>query len=96
MPSVVEPVSATSAAVSTEERAHAPAQLVDALDLVLEPRLAAATRLDLLAQRGLGRLERAARHRAVRAGVQVGDPFEDRELGSELLHATRILGCARP
>ena len=79
-----------------EQRRPRAAQLVDALDLVLEPRLAAATLLDLLAQRRLGRLEGGARHRPVRAGVQVGDPLEDRELGSELLHAGRILGCARP
>ena len=68
----------------------------DALDLMLEPRLAAAALLELLAKRALGRLERAPRHRPVRAGVQIGDPLEDGELGSELLHAGRILGCARP
>ena len=96
MPSVVEPVTATSAGVAPKSAATRRAQLGDALDLVLEPRLAAAPVLHLLAQRRLGRLERAPRHRPVRAGVQVGHPLEDRELGSELLHASRILGCARP
>ena len=40
---------------------------------------------------------------ALRAEPQFADTpfvfltaFDDRELGSELLHATRILGCARP
>ena len=96
MPSVVEPVIGHVGGRRAEQRGHALAQLGDALDLVLEPRLAAAPVLQLLAQRGLGRLERGARHRPVRAGVQVGHPLEDRELGSELLHASRILGCARP
>ena len=96
MPSVVEPVSATSAVVAPSRPRGALAQLVDPLDLVLEPRLAAAALLELLAQRALGRLEGAARHRPVGAGVQVRDPLEDGELGSELLHAGRILGCARP
>ena len=96
MPSVVEPVRATSDSVGAEQSGGAPAQLVDPLDLVLEPRLAAAALLELLAQRRLGRLERAQRHRPVRAGVHVGDPLEDGELGSELLHAGRILGSGRP
>ena len=95
-PSVVEPVTATSRGRRAEQPGHPLAQLADALDLVLEPRLAAAPLLELLAQRRLGRLDRGARHRPVRAGVQVGDPLEDRELGSELLHAGRILGCGRP
>ena len=51
MPSVVEPVSATSAVVAPSSARHARAQLVDPLDLVLEPRLAAAALLELLAQR---------------------------------------------
>jgi hypothetical protein len=88
MPSVVEPV--------TEQSGGAFAEQVDPLDLAIEPRLAAATFLELLAERRLGGLERAPRHRPVRAGVQVGHPLEDRELGSELLHAGRILGCGGP
>ena len=96
MPSVVEPVSATSACVGAEQPGDALAQRVDPLDLVLEPGLPQRPSLELLAQRGLGRLERPPRHRPVRAGVQIGDPLEDRELGSELLHAGRILGCGRP
>jgi len=66
------------------------------LDLPGEPKPAAPALLELLAQRRLRRLERAPRDRAVRAGVQVGAPLEYGELGSELLHAGRILGSARP
>jgi hypothetical protein len=79
-----------------EQPRGAAAQLVDPLDLVLEPRLAAPALVQLLAQRAVGGLERSRRHRPVRAGVEIGDPLEDGELSSELLHAGRILGCARP
>jgi hypothetical protein len=79
-----------------EQRGRALAQQVDPLDLALEPRLVAAALLELLLQRRLGRLEGAPWHRPVGAGVQVGEPLEDGELGSELLHAGRILGSGRP
>jgi hypothetical protein len=82
--------------ISPEQPGGALAQRVDPLELVLEPRLAAPAALELLVEGGLRGLERAPRHRPVRARVQVGDPPADRKLRSELLHAGRILGCGRP
>ncbi len=82
--------------LGAEQSRDPPAELVDPRLLVVEPLAAAAPALELVAEVALHRVERRARDRAVRAGVQVGDPLEDRELGSELLHAGRILGCGRP
>ena len=48
--------------------------------------LPAAAVLELLADRAGGRLVGAARHRAVGAGVEVGDPLEHGKLGAQVVH----------
>ena len=82
--------------IASCREARVPFKCTAGLHHALEPRLAAAAVLELLDQRGLRGLERPPRHRAVRAGVQICDPLEDGELGSELLHGSRILGSAQP
>ena len=96
MPSVVEPVSATSACVApSSAAARSRSASMRSIwrsnhSLLLRP-CSSCSLSDASAASNA-----RARHRPVRAGVQVGDPLEDGELGSELLHAGRILGSARP
>ena len=61
------------------------------LPQLVEIRATAATAASLQVDPAMGGLHRRARHRSLRPGVQVGEPVEDRELGSE----AGGLGCRR-
>ncbi len=56
--------------------------------------LAAAPLLELHSQRRESGLVGGARNRSGRAGVEVLDALEDRELGSQVIHRRWILGFA--
>ena len=86
-PSVVDPVSASSPSAHPSRPATRARSLSASASRASKNGAAAAALLGLRAQRCRGGLDRAGGNGPVGAGVQVGEPLEDRELGAQLVHA---------